>query len=292
MMMSRTHEENFHKVLVLTIVLFWSLCLTGCSSLSLSYRYADWLLYWKIDRYIDLTSDQQPFLQEQLTTLQQWHRDKELPRYILFLEDVKRKWQDGLKHAELEILFQQFTSLWKSLGQQFVIEGTPFLMKMNPTQIQNLKQTMKEENQTLLKKIGVTVRERIEKRLETVFEELEDWLGPLTVDQEFHIAMRIRKFPDTTHEWLLNRQRRQANFIALLQSPIAPSILEQHIFGLLVSPEEGASQAYLIATRQRTSALFSTILEIDHLITPQQRKHASQRLEAIIQELQDISLDH
>ncbi|GJL57132.1 MAG: hypothetical protein NPIRA02_42640 [Nitrospirales bacterium] len=289
MMMDSRNERNFHKVLVLTIVLFWSLCLTSCSSLSLSYRYADWLLYWKIDGYIDLTSDQQPFLQEQLATLQQWHRDEELPRYILFLDDVKRTWQDGLTQAELEILFQQFTSLWKSLGQRFAAEGTPLLTKMTPAQIQNLKQTMREENQTILKKIGATFRERMEKRLETVFEELEDWLGPLTSDQKLHIARLIRKFPDTTHEWILNRQRRQANFLALLQSKIAPSKFEQQIFHLLVSPEKGASQAYLTAAQQRISALFSTILEVDHMITPQQREHASHRFEAIIQELQNIS---
>jgi len=289
MMMYGTIRENIRKIVVLIIVLMWSLCLTSCSTLSLSYRYADWLLYWKIDGYIDLTSDQQPFLQEQLATLQQWHRDEELPRYILFLDDVKEKWQDGLTQAELKSIFQQFTSLWKTLGQRFVTEGTPFLIKINPIQIQNLEQAMHEDNQELLKRIGQTLLERMEKRLERVFEELEDWLGPLTSDQKLHIAGLIRKFPDTTHEWLLNRQRRQANFLALLQSKIAPSKLEQQIFRLFVSPEKGASQAYLTAAQQRTSALFSTILEVDHMITPQQREHASQRVEAIIQELQNIS---
>ena len=281
--LSKRHRFLF-RLLCFAVATF----LSGCSTLSLTYRYADWLLYWKIDHYIDITSEQEPLLQNHLFSLQQWHKKEELPRYIYFLHDVKAYWHDGLTKHELESILDDYASLWQRLGMRLVKEGVPILATMNNGQIQNLEQTIREENQELGDEIVGNAEERIQKRVKQTLQRLEDWLGRLTLDQQFSISELIRKFPDTTQVWLHNRLRRQDAFITLLKSQIDQPKFEQMVHDLLVTPEKDAPLAYLSAMQQREAMLITTILTIDQLITPQQREHATEQLQALIQELTSI----
>ena len=56
--------------------------------------------------------------------------------------------------------------------------------------------------------------------------------------------------------------------------------LEEAILDLLVAPTIGTSPSFLVAKRKRESALFQTILFIDHMTTPQQREHVTYRLDS------------
>ena len=275
--------------LALFTTLFLGIFLPSCSTLSLTYHYAGWLLHWKIDHYIDITSNQKAILQSNLTTLQRWHKKEELPRYIHFLNDVKTKLHDGLKSHEIETIFENYTSLWKRLGRRITKKGVPILISMNNAQIQNLEKTMQEENQEIFDRVKSNAKKLMQKRVEKVLENLEDWLGSLTPSQKLRIEELVRAFPNTTQAWIDNRIRRQRSFIQLLKSPTLPLNLEQRIHDLFVAPEKGASPSYLSAVQKREAALVPTVLALDRLITFQQRNHLTKKLDSLIQELKDIT---
>jgi len=75
---SKQTRKWAHSILFLILVSL----LTSCSALSLTYNYADWLMYWRIDQYFDVSSYQKPVLQTHLTQLHSWHREQEIPRYV------------------------------------------------------------------------------------------------------------------------------------------------------------------------------------------------------------------
>ncbi|MDA2912048.1 DUF6279 family lipoprotein, partial [Nitrospiraceae bacterium AH_259_D15_M11_P09] len=85
-------------------LLLWLACslLTGCSTLSLAYNFADWILLWKIDGYFDISAEQERFLEERLTELHTWHRIETLPLYAAFLRRVQEQWRDGLTRDEID----------------------------------------------------------------------------------------------------------------------------------------------------------------------------------------------
>lgn len=57
----------------LLLVIAFSFLLSACSS-SFIYNNLDWLLYWYLDDYITLTSEQRSQLDDRVETWQAWHR--------------------------------------------------------------------------------------------------------------------------------------------------------------------------------------------------------------------------
>ena len=77
-----------------TILVLFSLlgALTACSRLSLTYNFADWIVYWKIDKYFDVSSQQKPLLNSRLAHFHSWHRQKEIPHYVRFFRTLLYYW--------------------------------------------------------------------------------------------------------------------------------------------------------------------------------------------------------
>jgi hypothetical protein len=81
--------------------------LMSCSP-TLLYRHADRLLLWKIDEYVDLTSDQKRMVRDQIKALLARHRKEALPLYERFLIEVKDKSSDGLDRQEVDWMFSTY----------------------------------------------------------------------------------------------------------------------------------------------------------------------------------------
>ena len=273
------------ETLEVVLPLFLICVLTGCSTLSLTYNYADWLLYWKVDQYFDVSSSQKPLLQTHLTQLHSWHRSKEVPRYVSFLQTIYDYWGNGLTPQEVDHLFQQYQDLRERLGSRLASESVEFLVTVNSSQVQNFAQVIQQENFELLNKIGEDPKTRTAKRVESVLEWLEEWLGNLSDTQEQRIRQLIEQFPDTTEPWLQYRRQRQREFITLLNSHADHSFIERQIREWLIIPEKGAPLTYVAAAQQRQQALKRSILTIDHMISSQQRNHTAKKLSNLIQEL-------
>jgi len=65
--------------------------LAACSSLRLAYNNGDTLLYWWIDGYVDLTSDQKSVVKEDIDKLFHWHRKTQLNDYAQILQTAQRQ---------------------------------------------------------------------------------------------------------------------------------------------------------------------------------------------------------
>ena len=277
------------RPLLVVLPLVLSCILTGCSTLSWTYNYADWLLYWKVDQYFDVTSSQKPLLQTHLTQLHSWHRSKEVPRYVSFLQTISHYWEDGLTRQEIDHIFQHYQDLRGRLGSRLASESAEFLVTVNSSQIQNFAQVIQQENFELLNEIGQDPNTRKVRRVESVLEWLEEWVGGFPSWQEQRIRHLIEQFPDTTEPWFQYRRQRQREFITLLRSPVDHSSVEHQIREWLTVPEKGAPLTYVEAAQQREQALKRTILTIDRMLSSQQRKYTSQRLSHLIQELDALA---
>ena len=263
--------------------------LVGCSTLSLTYNYADWILLWRIDQYFDVSPEQQTFLKGRLNHLHAWHRKQELPRYVAFLRDIQDHWRDGLTQRELDQILQNYQTLRDSLWQRIASDGAVFLATVNNHQVEHLEYIIQVENRKLLDRVGKGPEERLEKRVESVLDWLDDWLGELTPDQERRIVSLITKFPDTTHAWLQYRTHRQEEFLTFLKSKPHLTVIEYKVHEWLAIPEKGAPSSYISANQQRKIYFKATVLAIDQMVMPQQRQHASHRLESLIQELEEMA---
>lgn len=263
--------------------------LTSCSALSLTYHYADWLLYWKIDQYFDVAPSQKPLLQTHLTQLHSWHREQEVPRYVAFLKTIHQNWQGGLTQQELDEIFDQYAVLRGRLGSQVASESVEFLATVNSDQVRHLEEAMQTENQELLAELGEDPATRRVNRVGRVLNWLRTWLGEIPPNQQEQFKEVIERYPDTTNQWLEFRRHRQHEFTMLLKSDADVQTLEKQVHDWLVTPEKDAPPSYIRIVSYRKRHLKQTILAIDRKVTPFQRRHASDRLQALIEEVHNLS---
>ena len=78
----------------LPLVIVLSFLLSACSS-SFVYNNIDWLLYWYLGDYVDLSLDQKAVLDERIVAWQSWHRSTELEKYQAQLKEVRGKLASG-----------------------------------------------------------------------------------------------------------------------------------------------------------------------------------------------------
>ncbi len=277
-------RKGLHSILFFILVGL----LTSCSALSLTYHYADWLVYWRVDHYFDLSPYQKPVLQTHLTHLHSWHRAQEIPRYVAFLETIQRHWEDGLTQQELDEIFDQYVVLRGRLGAQVASESVEFLSTVKSEQIRHLEEVMRAENQEWLTELGEDPQTRKSKRVERVLSWLRTWLGKIPPDQQKDFTEVVEQYPDTIDQWMEFRRYRQQQFATLLKSNWAPSTFEKAIYDLLVAPEKTAPASYSRYVSYRNQHLKEAILGIDSFVTPDQRQYGSGRLQNLIEEVQQM----
>ena len=277
-------RQGLHFLVVLLLLGL----LSSCSALSLTYHYADWLVYWKVDHYFDISSYQKPVLQTHLTHLHSWHRKQEIPRYVAFLQTIHRHWQDGLTQQELDDIFHQYANLRGRLGSQVASESVEFLTTINSEQVHHLEEVMEAENEEWLAELGEDLQTRKANRVERVLGWLRSWFGEISQDQERAFTEVIEQYPDTIDQWMEFRRYRQQQFATLLKSDADPQSLEQQVHEWLVTPEKDAPPSYGEYVSHRDRNLKVTILAIDTLVNPDQRQHASDWLQNLIEEVHQM----
>lgn len=65
--------------------------LQGCSVMKIAYNQAPELIYWHLDGHLDFTDAQTLQVKADLTKLQAWHRQTQLPAYIETLQKLRQQ---------------------------------------------------------------------------------------------------------------------------------------------------------------------------------------------------------
>jgi len=88
-------------------------CLTmGCSSTTFFYNRLDFILPWYVNDYADLNREQNNYLDELLDSFLQWHRTRELPCYLVLLDEVEGTLAQKLTPEDIAELSLTFERAW------------------------------------------------------------------------------------------------------------------------------------------------------------------------------------
>ncbi len=65
--------------------------LNACSAIKIAYNQAPELAYWYLDGYVDFNGNQMVQVKDELTRLQTWHRQSQLPVYVNALQKYRQE---------------------------------------------------------------------------------------------------------------------------------------------------------------------------------------------------------
>ena len=265
--------------------------LAGCSFLSL-YRYADWIILWQADQYLDLTTDQRRDLSQRLTPLLARHRQEAIPQYVTVLVQARQRLERGLTNQDIDWVYANYDRLRADLFDRVIADSGVVLASVDSRQVRTLEAALQKDHAKTVRFVQAPAPERFKKRADAIIDWLDDWLGSLSKDQEAQIRQWSLALPDNQQFWATYQQQRQQDLLALLRQPRTPESVTRELSALLVVyPDRTGPSAYQDTMHQMRTAVKTMALAVDQQVTANQRRHAVAKLQRLIDQLHDLQTE-
>ena len=286
--------QRFRVLCLLTIMV----ALTACSSVKFAYNQGDTLLYWFVDAYVDLDSEQAPLVKEDIGQLIKWHRKTQLREYSQFL--VKAQGQlasNNISQADLKADYKDVKTRTEALAYKALPELTDLALSVKPDQIANIEEKFRKNNETYRKKfVSIDNDKKQKQRYKKSMEQFELWFGSFSNDQEAILRKASDARPLDNQVWLDERIIRQKKIISVLREIQAKKLgkeatsallsnLLKDIFGRFDSSER---KPFFDAYIDGTLNLTLTAIKI---ATPTQKAHAQKRMQGWIDDFKVLAAD-
>ena len=263
--------------------------LSACSAMRFTYNHGDTLLYWWLNAYIDLDSDQSDWVKKDIDNLFQWHRSTQLRDYAGLLSKMQRQLGDGnVTQDELLADYRDVKARTELLAFKALPQLADLAMSIKPDQIAQMEKKFAKNNADFRKKfMSGSVEDQQKARYKKTMEQLELWFGNFSSEQEAALRKASDARPLDNDVWLQERMMRQKKIVTLLQHVHSDKLnkeqtmsaihdLLRDFFDRMEAPER---KAFFDAYVDSTSKFIVTAIR---LTTPEQKAHAQKRMQGWI----------
>jgi hypothetical protein len=265
------------------IGILFAAILAGCSSTTLLYNNAPWLILSKIDDYFPLSGSQQQQLKKNIGSLFEWHRQQELVEYSALLKQFNQQFLGGLTAQELTLFFDQLSAALIRFAEASIPSASQFLSTVSDEQIDAFDRGFREKLTEKAEKLNLSPDEAREESFDDFVETLEDWFGDFDEAQLTKLRTLSDARPHNRHYWFDKRQQRHEQFLTLLRDRPGEAKIAEYLHGRYVVLTKTDAEEAAISLEGR-NYWRNTMLSIDQLITPKQRQN-------LIAQITDYSAD-
>lgn len=274
-------------------VIFALLVLLGGCSSKLAYNNLDWLIYWYMDDYIELTDKQENVFDHHLESWIDWHRDTELTRYIAQLKSLKSDIaNDQLTEQVINKHLEQATSHWIRVREKLSPEIASMATTLTDEQVVRffaaLEKDNKEEEEEYLEDSDKSAQEKAEERLEDITEDMEDRIGSLTDQQEKIIARYAPRFASTYQDWIAYQRAIQDAARKVFITRDTNPDFTQDLMRIMNNPDVYRSESYMQKREQNRQLYASMAAELSQTLTSDQKRKLLNKIQDIIDDLNDL----
>jgi hypothetical protein len=193
------------------------LLIAGCVG-SFAYHRLDWLIPWYVDDYVDLSREQRESLRDQLLPLLQWHREEELARYQLLLDEVEKAMQQQVTAAQVEGWIAELMQAISRVEETMLDLALEFGAGISDAQMQEFISSMhKEQDEYEDEFLSRTQAEYVHENAENLEGMLERLTGHLGHGQKQRLQQAAQSMQRFDAVWLEERQQWLAQLEVLLQ---------------------------------------------------------------------------
>lgn len=244
-----------------------------------SYNNADYLFLLEMDQYFDTTNKQEVYIKEKFSSLHNWHRTKELPRYLKLLKYIKRQVQNKKEAQAIPRILARVRNFGFRLIGSLYPDSIDFLLSLKKEQIQNLEEELIEANEKLEERLALSPREYQEERRESILEKTEDWIGSLSAEQEKILSNKIKSLPSISKERLRFRNQRRVQLLKVLRAKgKGIKRLKNLITAWTRDYPQSIPPFYKKAQRRYRKHLRDYLSTVAKIATPRQRKYFIKKL--------------
>jgi uncharacterized protein DUF6279 len=261
-------KKRFLVALLLTI-------LQGCSVTRVAYNNADVFLRWQANHYVDLQGEQTEELDRRLSAFLAWHRAAALPQYARLGAQAAGRMERGLKREDLEWSYDAVRAQIREALGRAAGDAGGLLDGLSVEQVTHVERRLEEDNRKFAKeRMQGTLEERHQQRVKRNVERLEEWFGALSESQLARVERYSTRAPFSAELQDRDRRRRQAEFLAMLRAREA----RQKLAAWAQDWEAGRAPAYAKAVRAKRDEYLDLLLDLDRMLSAEQREHAVKRL--------------
>ena len=274
------------------LALFLCIGLTGgCSLLRLGYGQLDTIAAWMADDYFDLDRHQKEEFHRRFARLHDWHRYEQLPDYAAFLREIRRRAERGFAPEDVNWVAVGMRERYATLARRGADDAAALLLTITPDQVAALKRQFDKVNRKFIRdnRLDGTTDEKNRARVRRAVNQVEDWVGNLSHEQEERIAALVSATPSLQPLRHEDRRRRQREFLALLEQRGNPAEFTARLRDWLIHWEKGRSPQYEHLQARVWGDRVAFFVAVDRMLTPQQRATLIRRLQTYIDDFTQLA---
>ena len=289
-----TQDTLFTRIRLLCMVALM-LTVAACSSIKFTYNNGDTLLYYWLNAYVDIDTDQSDWVKKDIDDLFQWHRTTQLKDYVQLLQKGQRQLAGNITQADLIANYRDVRARSEKLAYKAVPDLADLALSLKPDQIETLEKKFASNNEKYRKKfLRGDAEERNKVRYLKAMEQFDLWFGNFSRDQEAALRKASDARPLDNEIWLEERMRRQQMILATLRKihdqklnrqatiPLVQNLVRD-FFTRMDSPER---KAFYDASVDGTTKMMLTAIKI---ATPEQKAHAHKRMQGWIDDFNALA---
>lgn len=273
------------------IIALLTLILLSCSRIKFAYNQLDWLIPYYLETYMELTEEQNVYVEEQLEDLLAWHCSRQLPGYVKLFRSANLKFQTGqTTRDDLEKYSTQFEQYWEALILQVIPVMSQLFLTSSEEQISELFKRLDERNREWLEEYRAqTAAERSIEYQERVGEELERWFGPLNNGQRHEITKWSGQFRPLGMEGLEMRKKWQQRLRGLIVRRKDQSSISSGLEELILSPEQFRSTSYQNLLDENKKVTIELIYQVGKQLNQSQREHLAVEIMSVATDFEELA---
>lgn len=269
-------------------VLIFAILLGGCST-KFAYNNADWLVYWYLDDYVELTNEQEDQFDLVFASFLDWHRQNELPQYQAHLEDIISDIKTGNITAErIEEHRSRAREHWVRSRGYIAQDIVDFSTTMSEDQMVYLFAQLEKENvedeEELLERLEESEKDQVKDWVKRNQKNSRRWLGKLNDDQKEFIAGFSDRFDSTRQHWIEYKREYQQQLRIVFSNPDRGDAFKQKLFDLIVDPERFRSQEFQLAMDANAATSAEYIMGLKDMMSNKQ-------MDKLINEIEEVKDD-
>lgn len=279
---------NITKLLVVLILL----CCSGCSTISLGYNHADWILRYSINDYTSFNTAQREQIHQQVDDYLRWHRKNVLPGYIATMQHIDEavNQQGGMTVGDVMRLRAESASLYQLTMEPMFQPAAHILSSLDDEQIAELADNFaKRDGKQRKLMLQGSEQNMLAARAERDVELVGKLFGTLSFEQEKKITEMSLHIPFATRAFLEQREAKHAKMITLLKDKASEEQLAALFQQWLSKPEDSRTPQQQQVIDAYENAMNEMTVQIVAMLTARQKRHLSEAITSIVDNFKKLN---